>query len=89
MAVLFTPKSTEDVVKLITLILMKNNFSFNDEDYLQLKGMAMGTCMAPSYENIFMVNLERRILAKWMQYNPLGGGTLRMFSLFSHTARNN
>ena len=40
--------STEDFVKLITLILTKNNFSFNNEHYLQLKGMAIGTCMAPS-----------------------------------------
>ena len=50
---------TEDIVKLITLILTKNNFSFNYEHYLQLKGMAMDTCMAPLYANIFMDNLER------------------------------
>ena len=37
----------------------KKNFSFNNEHYLQLKGTAMGTCMAPSYTNIFMDNLER------------------------------
>ena len=55
---------TEDVVKLITLILTKNNFSFNNEHYLQLKGTVMGTCMAPSYAIIFMNNLERRMLAK-------------------------
>ena len=50
---------TEDIVKLITLIFTKNNFSFNNKHYLQLKGTAMGTCMAPSYANIFMDNLER------------------------------
>ena len=55
---------TEDIVKLITLILTKNNFSFNNEQYLQLKGTAMGTCMAPSYANILMDNLERQVLAK-------------------------
>ena len=54
---------TEDIVKLITLILTKNNFSFNNEHYLQLKGTAMGTCMAPSYAHIFMDNLERQMLA--------------------------
>ena len=32
---------TEDIVNLITLILTKNNFSFNDEHYLQLKGMVI------------------------------------------------
>ena len=54
---------TEDIIKLISLILTKNNFSFNDEHYLHLKGTAVGTCMAPSYANIFMDILERRILA--------------------------
>ena len=39
---------TEDIVKLITLILMKNNFIFNNEHYLKPEGMLMGTCMAPS-----------------------------------------
>ena len=59
---------TEDVVKLIhvTLILTMNNFSFSNEHYLQLtcKETAMGTCMAPSYANIFVDNLERQMLAK-------------------------
>ena len=49
---------TEDVVKLITLILTKNN-SFNNKHNLKLKGTAMGTCMASSHANIFMDNFER------------------------------
>ena len=57
---------TDDIIKLITLILNKNNFSFNNEHYLQLKGTAMGTCKAPSYANAFMDNVQRRnaLLAK-------------------------
>ena len=54
---------TEDIVKLITLIFTKKNFSFNNEHCVHLKGTAMGTCMAPLYANIFMDNLERRMLA--------------------------
>ena len=50
---------TDEIIKLITLILNKNNFSFNNKHYLQLKGKAMGTCMAPSYANAFMDNLKR------------------------------
>jgi hypothetical protein len=35
---------------------------FNGEHYLQISGTAMGTKMAPSYANIFMGRLERRLL---------------------------
>ena len=54
--------TTKDIVKLVTLLLKRNNFSFNNEHYIQKKGMAMGTRMAPSYVNIFMDDLKRRIL---------------------------
>ena len=53
---------TEDLVHLIELILTKNNFVFEDVHYLQTHGTAMGTRMAPSYANIFMGDLERKIL---------------------------
>ena len=54
---------TPDVINLLTLILTKNNFSFDDKHSLQIKRTAMGTRMAPSYANIFMDDLERNILA--------------------------
>ena len=54
---------TEGINKLTSLILTKNNFCFNDKHYIQLKGMAMCTCMGPLYANIFMDNLKRRMLA--------------------------
>ena len=53
---------TEDLVRLVELILTKNNFTFDQEHYLQLHGTAMGTRMAPSYANIFMGHLEERLL---------------------------
>ena len=49
-------------MQLIELILTKNNFSFDQEHYLQLHGTAMGTRMAPSYANLFMGHLEERLL---------------------------
>ena len=38
----------------IKMILTMNNFSFNNEHYLQKHGKAMRTRMAPSYANLFM-----------------------------------
>ena len=53
-----------EISQLIKFILAHNNFMFNDRHYLQIKGTAMGTRMAPSYANIFMHFLEQDILAK-------------------------
>ena len=52
--------STECLVKLLTLVLKHNNFTFNGEHYLQINGTAMGTKMAPSYANIFMGYIEKK-----------------------------
>ena len=54
--------STESLVQLLEHVLKFNNFMFNGEHYLQISGTAMGTKMAPSYANIFMGKLERRLL---------------------------
>ena len=37
-------------------------FSFNSHHYLQVKGMTMGTHMAPSYANLLMGYLEQDFL---------------------------
>jgi hypothetical protein len=42
--------------------LINNNFTFDANHYLQINGTAMGTKMAPSYANIFMGDLEERLL---------------------------
>ena len=44
----------QNICYLIRMILTMNNFSFNNEHYLQKHGTAMGTRMAPSYANSFM-----------------------------------
>ena len=45
-------------------VLHKNNFQFNGEHYLQIGSTAMGTKVAPSYANLFMVRLEEKMLEK-------------------------
>ena len=47
---------------MLTLVLKNNNFTFDGNHYFQINGTAMGIKMAPSYANIFMGNLEERLL---------------------------
>lgn len=53
-----------EVLKLLEINLTRNDFVFNEEFYLQIKGTAMGKRFAPSYANIFMANWEEEALAK-------------------------
>ena len=57
-------QATSIILQLTKFILEHNHFKFQDEHYLQIKGTAMGTPMAPQYANIFMAHLEERILEK-------------------------
>ncbi|CAJ0947986.1 unnamed protein product [Ranitomeya imitator] len=47
---------------LLTLILTKNFFIFEDEFFIQEKGTAMGSNMAPPYANIFMDQFEKTLV---------------------------
>ena len=58
------------LLKMLTLVLHKNNFSFNGTNYLQIGGTAMGTKVAPSYANLFMGQLEKKLL-KSLPKQPL------------------
>ena len=60
---------TSYLTKLMEQILTFNNFSFNEEQYLQLQGTAMGTKMVPSYANLFMADLEQELLT-WTTRRP-------------------
>ncbi|GFN77549.1 hypothetical protein PoB_000405500 [Plakobranchus ocellatus] len=60
---------------LIEIILTCNCFQFADEMWLQIHSAAMGTCLAPSYANLFMGELEEKLLASaatkpkiWLRY---------------------
>ena len=66
---------TASLPKMIKQILTMNSFKFNAQHYLQVQGTAMGTRMAPSYANILMRELEKRLLqnttyktAVWWRY---------------------
>ena len=43
----------DDLLRLIEVMLMKNKFVFEEDHYLQIHGMAVGTQMYPAYINIF------------------------------------
>ena len=44
------------------LILNKNSFNFNGENYLQTSGTAMGTKMTIAFANIFMAKIETTVI---------------------------
>ena len=61
--------STETLCDLIRMILTMNNFTFNDKNYLQIHGTAIGTRMAPSYANLFLAKFETDALSS-APYQP-------------------
>ncbi len=48
---------------LLGVVLTENYFQFADQMYHQNQGTAMGTAVAPSYANLFMADLEEKLLA--------------------------
>ena len=52
--------SNQSLLKLLRMVLTKNNFNFNEQHFLQTNGTAMGTRVAPSYANIFMARFEEQ-----------------------------
>lgn len=54
----------KEILKLLEINLTRNDFIFNGEFYLQIKGTAMGKKFAPSYANIFMANWEEKVFDK-------------------------
>ena len=57
---------SHSTILLTQFILEHNYFLFSDTFFLQTKGTAMGTSMAPQYANIFMANLEEQFLERVM-----------------------
>lgn len=54
----------QELLQLLRICLTNNDFSFNNNHYLQVHGTAMGQRFAPSYANIYMSEWERGALAK-------------------------
>ena len=52
----------ECILSLIRLVLENNHFQFNNDNYLQKLGTAMGSTMAPAYASLFMGKLEQDFL---------------------------
>ena len=50
--------STKVITTLLALTLTLNNFIFNCRNYLQIKGCAMGTICALSYESLWTTSKE-------------------------------
>jgi len=55
--------------------LRNNNLEFDGKHFLQILGTAIGTKMAPAYANLFMDELERRLIPQarvkpyvWLRY---------------------
>ena len=56
------PNTMTDLLK---IVLEQNYFQFADKMYHQVQGTAMGTKMATSYANLFMAELEEKLLANY------------------------
>ena len=55
----YVQPSNESLLKLLNLVLTKNNFQFNGKNYLQIRGTAIGTKTAVSFANNYMGEFER------------------------------
>lgn len=53
----------KELLQLLEINLTRNDFEFNGEHFLQVKGTAMGKKFAPAYANIFMADWETSALA--------------------------
>ena len=67
--------STQSILDLLRLVLNKNSFQFNNKHYLQVGGVSMGTKTAPSFANLFMRDLEEKLIDNhpkkprlWLRY---------------------
>ncbi|CAJ0922858.1 unnamed protein product [Ranitomeya imitator] len=56
------PECAQLVLTLLEFVLRRNFFLFGDDFFLQLRGTAMGSNVAPTYANIFMAVLEDRFV---------------------------
>ena len=56
--------SKEFILDAVKFILNNNTFHFNDSHYIQKRGTAMGTKMAPTYATLFMGYLEKKLYEK-------------------------
>ena len=51
----------ELIIEALSIILKYNTFTFNSKDYIQIRGTAMGTKVAPTYVTLVMGYLENNL----------------------------
>ena len=56
--------SKEFILKALQIVLENNHFQFDDQNYLQIRGTAMGTKVAPTYATLVMGYLEEKLQNK-------------------------
>ena len=62
--------SSETLLRLAELVLTLNCFSFGDNHYKQINGVAMGTKMGPSYANLFVGFIENKFFSNYHGPKP-------------------
>lgn len=50
-----------EIVKLLQITLRNNTFDFNNKQYLQIHGTAMGTPDAPNQANIYLLDFDQKL----------------------------
>lgn len=65
------PKRPDNqLIQLLTLLLKNNDFSFNNNMYLQVTGAAMGYPTSPSCADIYLEQLDDQICSTFADYIP-------------------
>ena len=59
-----TPIPTQSLREILRLVIQENSFEFNDKNYLQIHGTAMGTEMAVAFASIVMSSVETEIISQ-------------------------
>lgn len=54
----------ESLLELLNLSLTRNDFHFNEQWFLQIRGTAMGKRFAPAYANVYMAHFEEAVFLK-------------------------
>ena len=56
--------SPQTLTCLLEKVLRLNNFTFNDEQFIQIKGTAMGSGVAPNFANVYIGRIEGNFVYK-------------------------
>ena len=67
--------TNSSLCKLLELVLTTNNFCFDNKEYLQIGGTAMGIKLAPSLANLFMGHFEDKFVYSYHLQPFFGKGS--------------